>query len=199
MNQNKGNNAQDTNRTYSPVANKGESHPKASNAVMSSSSSFKKGINCFNCRYEGHYAHECGKPKQDDDHHRDTVPRAHLNVLKVHKDGPDNHKELEGDHPNAKGWMEEPPEHAVDESEFMDLMDIYSVIDEEGADDELVGYLGAMHPIKDTVMGLDNEIIYCQVMNATYRELPQWQPISMEDKGQQVPEGSTSEDNQEWT
>ena len=38
-----------------------------------------------------------------------------------------------------------------------------------------------------------------RAMNATYEELPQWQPISMEDKGQQVPKGSTGEDNQVWT
>ena len=120
-------------------------------------------------------------------------------MLVVHEDGPDDHKELEGDHPDAKGRMEELPEHAVDESRFMDLMDIYSVIDEEEDDDELIGYLGAMHLIKDTLTGSDNKIVYCRVMNTTYRELPQRQPISVEDKGQQVPEGLTGEDNQEWT
>ena len=173
--------------------------PKASNAAMSSSSSFKKGINCFNCRYEGHYAHKCRKPKRQDDHHRGTAPRAHLNMLEVHEDGPDNHKEPEKGHPNAEGWTEDPPEHAVDKSRFMNLMDIYSVIDKEEDDDELIGYLGAMHPIKDTVMGLDDEIVYCRAINATYRELSQWQLIFVEDKGQQVPKGSTGEDNQEWT
>ena len=195
MNQDKGNNAQDANQPYSPAASKGESHLKVSNAVTSSSSSFKKGINCFNCGYEGHYAHECRKPKQQDDRHGGTAPRARLNMLEVHEDGPDDHKKLEGDHPDAKGWMEDPPEHTVDKSGFMDLMDIYSVINEEEDDDELVGYLGTMHPIEDTVTGLDDEIVYCRAMNATYRELPQWQPISVEDKGQQVPKGSTGKDN----
>ena len=146
------------------MASKGESYPKASNAATSSSSAFKKGINCFNCGYEGHYIHECRKPKWEDDCHGGTVPRARLNVLEVHEDGLDNHKKPEGDHPDAKGQMEELPEHVVDKSEFMNLMDIYSVIDEEEDDDELVGYLGAMHPIEDTVMGLDNEIVYCRAV-----------------------------------
>ena len=101
----------------------------------------------------------------------------------MHEDGPDDHKELEGDHPDTEGKTEDLPEHVVDESKFMDLMDIYSVIDKEGDDDELVGYLGAMHPIKDTAMGSDDEIVYCKAMNATYGELPQWQPIFVEDKG----------------
>ena len=106
MNQDKGNNAQDANQPYSPAASKGESHLKVSNAVTSSSSSFKKGINCFNCGYEGHYAHECRKPKQQDDRHGGTAPRARLNMLEVHEDGPDDHKKLEGDHPEMPkdGW-----------------------------------------------------------------------------------------------
>ena len=75
-----------------------------------------------------------------------------------------------------------------DEPKLMDLMDLYSVINEEEDDDELVGYLEAMLPTKDTVMGSDDEIVYCREMNMTYRELPQQQPISVDDKGQQVPE-----------
>ena len=59
-----------------------------------------------------------------------------------------------------------------DKAEFMDLMDIYSMIDEEKDDDELISYLGVMHPIKEAVTKLDDKVIYCQMMNTTYGELP---------------------------
>ena len=94
-----------------------------------------------------------------------------------------NIRESDGDHPNAEeqtGSLQDP---VGDKPEFMDLMDLYSMIDEEGEDDELIGYLGAMHPIECTVTGSDDEIVYCRVMNAIYGELPQQQPISVDDKG----------------
>ena len=93
-------------------------------------------------------------------------------------------RESDRDHPNAEEQTGSPQDPVGDEPEFMDLIDIYLVINEEEDDDELVGYLGAMHPIKGTVMGSDDEIIYCRAMDAIYRELPQQQPIPMDDKGQ---------------
>ena len=58
------------------------------------------------------------------------------------------------------------------EPELMDLMDLYSVINEEGEDNELIGYLGATHPIEETVSGLDDEIIYCRVIDTTCGTCP---------------------------
>ena len=94
-----------------------------------------------------------------------------------------NVKESDGDHPNAEELTGSPQDPVGDEPEFMDLMDLYSVIDEEGEDDELVGYLGAMHPIECTVTGSDDKIVYCRAMNTIYGKLPQQQPISVDDKG----------------
>ena len=68
--------------------------------------------------------------------------------------------------------------------ELMDLMDLYFMIDEEGKDNKLIRNLGAMHPIEETVTGLDDEIIYCRVMDVIYGELPQQQPIPVDDKRQ---------------
>ena len=190
INRDKGNNTRDANRPYSPAASKGENSPKAGAPAMSSSSSFRKGINCFNCGYEAQVqeAEAAGRRQW-----------ARLNALEVHKSDLGNVKESDGDHPNAEELTGSPQDPVGNEPEFMDLMDLYSVIDEEGEDDELVGYLGAMHPIECTVMESDNEIVYCRVMNVIYGELPQQQPISVDDKGRQVPKGSTGKYNQEWT
>ena len=148
--------------------------------ATSSSSSFKKGIDCFNCSYEGHYAHECRKLKWQDG---GNASKAWLNALEVHKSDLGNVRESDGDHPNMEEQTESPQDPVGDEPEFMDLMDLYSVINKEGEDDKLVGYLGAMHPIECTVTGSDDEIVYCRAMNAIYGELPQQQLISVDDKG----------------
>ena len=178
------------------MASKEENNPKARVPATSLSSSFKKGINYFNCSYEGHYTHECRKPKRLDG---GNAPKAQLNALEVHESDLGNVRESDGDHPNAEEQTGSPQDLAGDEPKFMDLMDIYLVINEEEDDNELVGYLRAMHPIEGTVMGSDNEIIYCRVINTIYRELPQQQLIPVDDKGQQVPKYSIGEDNQEWT
>ena len=99
INRDKGINTQDAYQPYSPVVNKGENNPKAGAQAMSSSSSFKKGINCFNCSYEGHYAHECRKPKQQDG---GNTPKARLNALEVHESDLDDIRESDGDHPNTE-------------------------------------------------------------------------------------------------
>ena len=148
---------------------------------MSSSSSFKKGINCFNCSYEGHYAHECKKLKWQD---RGNAPKARLNALEVHESDLGDIRESDRDHFNMEEQTGSPQDPVGDEPKFMDLIDIYLVINEEEDDNELVGYLGAIHPIKGTVTGLDDEIVYCRAMNVIYRELPQQQLIPMDDKGQ---------------
>ena len=163
------------------MVSKGENNPKAGVLATSLSSSFKKGINCFNCSYEGHYAHKCRKLKQQDG---GNAPMAQLNTLEVHKSDLGNVRESDGDHPNAEEQTGSPQDPVGDEPEFMDLIDIYLVIDEEEDDNELIRYLRAMHPIEGTVMGLDDEIIYCRAMNMIYRELPQQKPIHVDDKGQ---------------
>ena len=109
-----------------------------------------------------------------------------------------NVRESDGDHPNTKELTGSPQDPVGDEPEFMDLMDLYSVIDKKGKDNKLVRYLGVMHPIECTMTESDDEIVYCRAMNTIYGELPQQQPISVDDKGQQVPEGLTGEYNQEW-
>ena len=112
---------------------------------MSSSSSFKKGVNCFNCGYEGHYSHKCRKPKWQD---RGNAPKAQLNALEVHKSELDDIRENDGDYPNVEkqtGGLQDP---VGNKPELMDLMDLYFMIDEEGEDNKLVRYLGAMHPSK---------------------------------------------------
>ena len=70
---------------------------------MSSGSSFKKGINCFNCGYEEYYANKCRNPKQQD---RGNAPKAQLNALEVHKNELDDIRENDGDHPNVKEQTE---------------------------------------------------------------------------------------------
>ena len=102
-------------------------------------------------------------------------------------------RENDGDHPNTEeqiGGLQDP---VGDKPEFMDLMDLHSMINEEGENDELIGYLR----IEEIVTGLDNEIIYCRAMDTIYKELPQWKSIPVNDKGQQVPKGSIGKDNQE--
>ena len=111
----------------------------------------------------------------------------------------DDVRENDGDHLNTEKQIGGPQDPVGNKPELMDLMDLYSMIDKEDNDNELVGYLRAMHPIEDTVMGSDDEIIYCRAMNMTYGELPQQQSISVDDKGQWVLKGLTGEDNQEWT
>ena len=152
------------------MVNKGENNPKAGAQATSSSSSFKKGINHFNCGYEGHYAHECRKPKRQDG---GDASKAWLNALEVHKSDLDDIRESDGDHPNTEEQTESLQDPVGDKPELMDLMDLYSVINEEGEDDELVGYLGAMHPIEETISGLDDEIVYGRAMDATCGDLPQ--------------------------
>ena len=137
---------------------------------MSSSSSFKKGINCFNCSYEGHYAHECRKPKRQDG---GNVPKAWLTALEVHESDLGDIRESDRDHPNTEEQTESPQNPVGNVPELMDLMDLYSVIDKEGEDNELVGYLGAMHPIEETISGSDDEIVYCRAMDATCGDRPQ--------------------------
>ena len=175
--------------------NKGENNPKAGAQATSSSSSFKKGINCFNCSYEGHYAHECRKPKRQDG---GNAPKAWLNALEVHESDLDNIRESDGDHPNTEEQTESPQDPVGDKPELMDLMDLYSVIDEEGEDDELVGYLGAMQPIEETISGSDDEIIYCRAMDATCGDLPQL--LSADSRRTQLPEDAIGDHNdQGWT
>ena len=152
------------------MVNKGENNPKAGAQATSSSSSFKKGINCFNCGYEGHYAHECRKLKRQD---RGNAPKARLNALEVHESNLDDIRESDGDHLNTEEQTESPQDPVGNKPKLMDLMDLYSVIDEEGEDDELIKYLGAMHSIKETISGLDDEIVYCRAMDATCGDLPQ--------------------------
>ena len=162
---------------------------------MSSSSSVKKGINCFNCGYEGHYAHECRTPKQQDG---GNAPKARLNALEVHESNLDNIRESDGDHPNTEEQTESLQNPVGDEPELMNLMDLYSVIDEEGEDDELVGYLGAMHPIEETVSGSDDEIVYCRAMDATCRDLPQL--LSADSRRTWLPKDVIGDHNdQGWT
>ena len=195
MNRDKGINAQDAYRPYSPVVNKGENNPKARAQATSLSSSFKKGINCFNCSYEGHYTHECRKPKQQDG---GNTPKARLNALEVHESDLDDIRESDGDHPNTDEQTESPQDPVGDEPELMDLMNLYSMIDEEGEDDELVGYLGAMHPIEETISELDDEIVYCRAMDATCGDLPQL--LSADSRRARLPENTISDHNdQGWT
>ena len=107
-------------------------------------------------------------------------------------------RESDGDHPNTEeqtGSLQDP---VGDEPELMDLMDLYSVVNEEGEDNELVRYLRAMHPIEETVLGSDNEIVYCRVMNTTCGDLPQL--LSADNRGTRPPEDVISKcNNQGWT
>ena len=164
---------------------------------MSSSSSFKKGINCFNCGYEGHYAHECRKLKWQD---RGNAAKAQLNALEVHESDLGDVRESDGDHPNTEEQTGGPQDPVGDKPKLMDLMDLYFMIDEEGEDDELVGYLGAMHPIEETISGSDNEIVYCRAMNATCGDLPQGKLLWVDNRGTWLLEDMISECNdQGWT
>ena len=172
------------------MANKGENNPKAGAQATSSSSSFKKGINCFNCGYEGHYAHECRKPKRQDG---GNIPKARLTALEVHESDLDDIRESDGDHPNTEEQTESPQNPVGDKPELVDLMDLYSVIDEEGEDDELVGYLGAMHPIEETISGLDDEIVYCRAMDATCGDQPQL--LSADSRRTRLPEDAIDDHN----
>ena len=67
--------------------------------ATSSSSSFKKGINCFNCSYEGHYTHECRKLKRQDG---GNTLKAWLNALEVHESDLDDIRESDGDHSDTE-------------------------------------------------------------------------------------------------
>ena len=177
------------------MVNKGENNPKARAQATSSSSLFKKGINCFNCSYEGHYAHEGRKPKQQD---RGNVPKAQLTALEVHESDLDNIRESDGDHPNTEEQTESLQDPVGDEPELMDLMDLYSMINEEGEDNELVRYLGAMHPIEETISGSDDEIVYCRAMDATCGDLPQL--LSADSRRTRLPEDAIGDHNhQGWT
>ena len=174
--------------------NKGENVPKTNPPVTSSGSLLKKDINCFNCGYEGHYTHEYRRPKQQD---RVSSLKAWLNALEVHESGPNDDKEPERD-PLSASEQSIVQESMGDKAEFMDLMDlmdIYSMIDEEKDDDELISYLGAMHPIKEVVTKSNDKVIYCQMMNTTYGELPQGKLLPTESKGQQSPEDSIDKDD----
>ena len=179
------------------MASKGENNPKAGAPATSSSSSFKKGINCFNCSYEGHYAHKCRKLKQQDG---GNAPKARLNALEVHESDLGDVRESDRDHPNTEeqtGGLQDP---VGNEPKLMDLMDLYSVIDEEGEDDKLVGYLRAMHPIKETISGSDNEIVYCRAMDATCGDLPQGKLLSADNRGTWLLKDMIGEHNdQGWT
>ena len=101
---------------------------------------------------------------------------------------------------SQKGTLPNASEQSVvqesmgDKAEFMDLMDIYSVIDEKKDDNEFISYLGA-HPIKDAVTKSDDKVMYCQMINMTYGELPQGKLLSTEGKRQQSPEDSINKDN----
>ena len=98
------------------MVNKGENNPKARAQATSSSSSFKKGINCFNCGYEGHYTHECRKPKRQDG---GNAPKARLNALEVHESDLDDIRESDGDHPNTEEQTESLQDPVGDEPELV--------------------------------------------------------------------------------
>ena len=117
-----------------------------------------------------------------------------MNALEVHESDLDDIRESDGDHPNTEEQTESLQDPVGNEPELMDLMDLYSVIDEEGEDDELIGYLGAMHPIElETVSGSDDEIVYCRMMDATCGDLPQL--LSADSRRTRLPEDVIGDHN----
>ena len=121
-----------------------------------------------------------------------------MTALEVHESNLDDIRESDGDHPNTEEQTESPQNPVGDEPKLMDLMDLYSVINEEGEDDELVGYLGAMHPIEETISGSGDEIIYCRAMDATCGDQPQL--LSADSRRTWLPEDAIDDHNdQGWT
>ena len=176
-------------------------------------SAFCKGITCYNCRVEGHLASECRQPKKD----KGKAPQACLYAVDVHEDEIDapNGEEIgevhstdlanEGMHDTMHDMQEEEPE--------VEHLDTYSIIDEEEEDDELVRYLGAMHPIEEEPEEPDDEhVVQCYSMGVMHDKevnpqdtTSELTPVPPEDEGTPPPgpEDAQSAEAQElqphWT
>jgi len=143
-----------------------------STVQKSSNAAFCKGITCYNCGNEGHLTSECWHPKKD----KGKAPQAQLYTVDVREGKVDTSRD-EGvgeDHPaidfneeKVGDDVQEAQEHIEIEAEHLNA---YSTIDEEEDDDELVRFLGAMHPIEEFEKPDEEHVVQCCSLQVEHDE-----------------------------
>ena len=151
-------------------ANAGANNP--STAQKSGNAAFHKGITCYNCGNEGHLASECWHPRKD----KGKGPQARLYAVDMREDEVDTSKDegIGEDHPAINLNEEKAGDDAQEAQEHNEIevehLDAYSTIDEEEDNDELVRFLGAMHPIEEFNEPDDEHVVQCCSMQVEYNE-----------------------------
>ncbi|KIM53899.1 hypothetical protein SCLCIDRAFT_31525 [Scleroderma citrinum Foug A] len=123
-------------------------------------SAFCKGITCYNCRGEGHLTSECRQPKKD----KGKAPQARLYAVDVHKDEEDTLRNEEIGEVHSTDLTNENMNDTVHNTQEAkepegEPLNTYVIINEEDDDDELVGYLRAMHSIEELEEPDDKHIV----------------------------------------
>jgi len=143
-----------------------------STAQKSSNAAFHKGITCYNCGNEGHLASECWHPKKD----KGKAPQVRLYAVDVREGEVDTSRD-EGvgeDHPTIDFNEEKAGDDAQGAQEHIEIeaehLNAYSTIDEEEDDDELIRFLGAMHPIEEFEEPDEEHVVQCCSMQVEHDE-----------------------------